>query len=45
MSPATQVGLVEDIGALLVLEHVAMLAAMRLRPTESTHGAHARVAA
>jgi hypothetical protein len=37
-------GLVEDIGALLVIEHVAMLlsmvAAMLLRPAEYTGGAH-----
>jgi hypothetical protein len=40
-------GLVEDAGALLALEHVAMLAsmlaAMLLRPTEYACGAHDRV--
>jgi hypothetical protein len=38
-------GLVEDIGVLLVIEHVAMLlsmlGAMLLRPAEYTHGMHA----
>jgi hypothetical protein len=37
-------GLLTDLGALMVLEHVAMLiamaAAMLLRPAEYTHGAH-----
>jgi hypothetical protein len=37
-------GLVEDIGVLLIIEHVAMLlsmlAAMLLRPAEYTHGIH-----
>jgi hypothetical protein len=37
-------GLVEDIGVLLIIEHVAMLlsmlAAMLLRPAEYKHGAH-----
>jgi hypothetical protein len=37
-------GLVEDIGVLLIIEHVAMLlsmlAAMLLRPAEYTHGTH-----
>jgi hypothetical protein len=42
-------GLVEDVGVLLVIEHVAMLAsmlaAMLLRPAEYTHGHGQRVAA
>ena len=37
-------GLVEDLGVLMLAEHVAMLlsmfAAMLLRPAEYTHGAH-----
>jgi hypothetical protein len=42
-------GLVEDVGALLAVEHVAMLlsmlAAMLLRPAEYTCGVHSRAAA
>jgi hypothetical protein len=34
------VGLVEELGSLLVIEHVAMLGAMLMRRVEYMHGAH-----